>query len=111
MKTILTCAAVLALSTGAAFAQTASSESTTTTTYPAPPPLPPVVQPPPVGTLSTTHTEHSVDAYGNQIDQKRTTYRNDQGVAEDSQTTRTIVPPPPVSTTTTTTNTTTNIPQ
>lgn len=106
MKTGFVLAVALATIGGNAFAQT--SESTTTTSTMAPPgamtpPPPPMA--PPVGTLSTTRETHAVDAYGNQVDSKATTYRDAQGVAQDSQTTTTQVPappPPPVSTTTTT---------
>ena len=79
------------------------------------PPPPPVAVAPPVGTLSSTRTTHAVDAYGNQVDQKSTSYRNENGVAQDTQTTTTSVPapppPPPVSTTTTTTESTSTVPR
>jgi hypothetical protein len=112
--------AMLALSGGFAVAQTASETTTTQSTTMAPPPPanPPAPvgtpMPPPPGTLSTTHTVRAADAYGNQYDQRQTTYRNPNGVAEDSQTvTRTLVPPPPppATTTTTTTNSSTTGPQ
>jgi hypothetical protein len=102
----------LALYGGVAMAQTASETTTTqSTTYPAPPPAYAPVPPPvpfavpPPGTLATTRTTRSVDAYGNEVDQQRTTYRNAQGVAQDSRTITTVAPavPPPVTTTTTTT--------
>lgn len=78
----------------------------------APPPPPPAYATPPVGTLSSTRTLHAVDANGNEVDQKATSYRNDNGVAQDTQTTtRTLPapppPPPPVTTTTTTESSTT----
>jgi hypothetical protein len=96
MKRILRASAVvLALAGRVAVAQTS--------------PLPPA--PPPAGTLSTTRTTVAVDAYGNRLDQRQTTYRNNQGVAEDTRTTTTTTtpppPPPPITTTTTTTNSTT----
>jgi hypothetical protein len=63
------------------------------------------------GTLSSTRTTRAVDAYGNQVVSRQTTYRNSNGVAEDRSTTTTTVPvappPPPVTTTTTTEQTTT----
>jgi hypothetical protein len=101
--------AALALYGGIAAAQTASETTTTqSTTYPAPPypaaPAP-LVAPPP-GTLATIHTTRSVDAYGNEVDQQKATYRNSQGVAQDTRTVTTTVPappPPPLTTTTTTT--------
>ncbi len=107
-------AAALALYGGVVAAQTASETTTTqSTTYPAPaypapavPPPVPLAAPPP-GTLATTHTIRSVDSYGNETYQQRTTYQNGQGVAQDTRTVTTTVPapppPPPVTTTTTTT--------
>ena len=80
----------------------------------APPPSAPVA-PPPEGTLSTTHEVHAVDAYGNRLDKKESTYRNSNGVAQDSQTTTSVVPapppPPPVTSSTTTSTTTSTAPQ
>jgi hypothetical protein len=107
--------AALAIYGGVAAAQTATESTTTqSTTYPAvPPPAYPAVPPPaPLappapGTVATTNTSRSVDAYGNEVDQQRTTYRDSQGVAQDSRTVTTVAPavppPPPVTTTTTTT--------
>ena len=114
MKSGLILAFALVAASGTALAQT--SESTTTTSTMAPPGMmsaPPAPGAPPVGTLSTTRETHAVDAYGNQVDSKSTSYRNAQGVAQDSQTTTTQVPPPPpppVSTSTSTTTTTTAVP-
>ena len=112
MKAILYAGlAALVLTSGQAFAQATYDSTTTTQTAPA---VPPPIPAPPQGTLSTTREHHAVDAYGNQTDSKSTTYRNEQGVAEDSATTTTTTPPPPpppVSTTTTTTSTTTTPPQ
>jgi hypothetical protein len=119
MKSILRAGvAVLSLYGGVALAQTATETTTTqSTTVPAvPPPAGYVPAPaaPPVGTLSSTRETHAVDAYGNQVVQRQSTYRNTNGVAEDSRTTTTTVPampaPPPV-TTTTTTQTTSSGPQ
>ncbi len=109
--------AMLALYSGAAMAQSATETTTTQTTVPAAPPPPgyvPAPVPPPVGTLSSTRETHAVDAYGNQVVQRQSTYRNSNGVAEDSRTTTTtvpVVPPPPPVTTTTTTQTTSTGPQ
>jgi hypothetical protein len=105
--------AALALTSGVAIAQTQTETTTTqSTTVPA---VPPVALVPPAGTLSTTRETHAVDGYGNQVDSRQTSYRNSNGVAEDSRTTTTNVPlpppPPPVSTTTTTTESTSTVPR
>ena len=100
MRILLGAAAVaLALSSGVATAQTATDTTSQTTTTMAPPP----VTPPPPGTLATEHESRRVDAYGNQTDSKSTSYRDSNGVAEDTKTTTTMAPPPPPPTTTTTT--------
>jgi len=103
--TALACAAVLMLGTGMAAAQTA---------YPdAPSPVAAPASPPP-DTLSTTRKVQAVDAYGNRYEKTETTYRNSNGVAQDSTTTRTTVappPPPPPVTSSSTTTTTTTAPQ
>ena len=81
---------------------------------PAAPPPPAPVAPPPAGTLSTTHEVHATDGYGNQYIKKESTYRNANGVAQDSTTTTRTVPappPPPVINSTTSTTTTTTAPQ
>jgi hypothetical protein len=108
--------AAAALAAGAAYAQTTTT-STTTQVY-TPPAYVAQVTPapvaPPEGTLSTTRETHSEDAYGDQRYSKTTTYRNSNGVAQDSKTVTTTVPappPPPVSTTTTTTESTTTEPR
>jgi hypothetical protein len=119
MKSILRAGVtVISLYSGAVLAQTATETTTTqSTTVPAvPPPSGYVPAPvaPPVGTLSSTRETHAVDAYGNQVVQRQSTYRNSNGVAEDSRTTTTTVPavpPPPPVTTTTTTETTSTGPQ
>ena len=107
MRTLLITAVTAAsLMNGVAVAQTVIEQSPAVV-----PPSPPavVVTPPPGGVLSTTRTSKSVDAYGNRVDSQSTTYRNANGVAQDSETTtRTVAPPPPpvvTSTTTTTTHT------
>jgi hypothetical protein len=104
---ILACGASLLLGTGVAAAQS----------YPdaPPPPAPPATPaPPPPGTLSSTRKEVAVDAYGNRYEKTQSTYRNSNGVAQDTTTTRTTVPappPPPVTTSTTTSTTSTTAPQ
>lgn len=100
--------AALMLYGGVASAQMATETTTTQTTRVAPP-----LAAPPAGAV-TTQTSRTVDAYGNEVDQRRTIYSNGPGVAADSRTVTTTVPavPPPVTTTTTTTTqrTTTNDP-
>lgn len=106
-------ASALTLSVGAAAAQTTTD--TVTTQYSAPAraiqaqsEVAPVAPPP--GTLATTREHHAVDAYGNRVDSSSSTYRNDQGVAEDRTMTTTSVPaPPPVASTTTTTTRSTTV--
>lgn len=93
-KYLLAAATAFALMSGVAVAETTSSDSTTTT-----------IVAPPVGTLSTSRTEHTIDSNGTRTDTKRSTYRNDAGVAEDVHTTKTIYPP--VNTTTSNTSITT----
>ena len=85
MKTLLI-AATLALSAGVAAAQA---------------PVP--------GTLATSRETHAVDAYGNRVDSKATSYSNGANVTRDSTvtTTRVTPPPPPVTTTTSSSTTTT----
>jgi hypothetical protein len=104
----LAAATLLLASAGAASAQPYQDPGTP------PPPAAPVA-PPPDGTLSTTHEVHAVDAYGNRLDKKESTYRNSNGVAQDSQTTTSTVPapppPPPVTSSTTTSTTTSTVPQ
>jgi hypothetical protein len=105
MKTLLmTSAFALSVFGGTAMAQTSSQTITTQTTPHVAPPA--VVVAPPAGVLSTTRTTGAVDAYGNRVDQQSTTYRNSQGVAQDTQTTTQYAPPPPVASTTTTETTT-----
>jgi hypothetical protein len=111
MRKMALCAGVvaLALNGGVAAAQTATDTTTTQTTA-APAPAP--IAPPPVGTLSSTHEHREVDAYGNQVVSKSTTYRDGSGVAQDTRTTTTTAapPPPPVTTSTTTERTTSGPP-
>jgi hypothetical protein len=84
-------------------AQTATDTTTTSQTTvvqpPAPPPPTLVTPPPPPvpgeGSMATEKTVTGVDAYGNKIYSKSTTYRDGEGVATDSRTVKTIVPPPP----------------
>jgi hypothetical protein len=95
---LLTTVAVLGLMTGIAAAQSTSSQSTTTTTI-----APPALVAPPAGTLSSTTTTKAVGSDGTQTDSTRSTYRNANGVAEDSTTKTTTMPGPGVTTTTETT--------
>ena len=88
---------------GAAVAQTTTSETTTTTVTPRAAAAPMVA--PPVGTLSTSRTERTVGPDGTKTDKSETTYRNSNGVANDSVST-TVVTPPAKETTTSTTSTT-----
>jgi hypothetical protein len=94
-KLLLAGAMALVLTTGIAVAQTTSSETTTTVT-----PAPLIVAPPP-GTLSVTRTEKSTAPDGTQTDKTQSTYRNTNGVAEDTMTKTTTTPPPAVATTST----------
>jgi hypothetical protein len=100
-KLLLASAAALVMTMGAAMAQTSSTQSTTTT-------IPSVVAPP-LGTLSTTHTQSNTGSDGTQTDSKSTTYRNSNGVANDSTTSTTTYPP--VASTTTKTNSSTTTTQ
>jgi len=94
-------ACAVALTCGAAMAQTAMETTTTQTTAPVPGAIPPP--------LSTTRESHAVDAYGNRTDSRATTYGNGDSTARESTTTTTRVAPrpPPVSTTTSSSTTTT----
>ena len=109
-KTLLASTAVLVMMAGIAVAQTTTSESTTTVT-PAtimPIPAPPVITPlaaPPAGTLSTVRTERTVSADGSVSDTQSSTYRNTNGVANDTVSKTTTYPAPAVTTTDTTTTT------
>jgi len=104
---VLACTATLLLGTHIAAAQSANPDQ--------PPPVaaPPAPVSPPPGVLSSERQVHAVDAYGNRYDKTQTTYRNSNGVAQDTTTTRTTVapPPPPVTRSTTTTTITTTAPQ
>jgi hypothetical protein len=93
-KLLLAGVAALALSTGAAVAQTTIIQT-------GPAPAPPVVAPP-EGTLSVTHTQKYNGPNGTS-ERTETTYRKGNGVADDTVTRTTENPPPPVTTTTTTT--------
>lgn len=106
-KYLLASVIALAMTGGIALAQNTSSETQLTQTTPA-------IVAPPVGTLSTTRTERSVDALGQQTSTTETTYRNAAGVADDRKTTTTTTIAPaalPATTTftkSTTSTTTTN---
>jgi hypothetical protein len=101
---LLAGAMALVLTTGAAVAQTTSSETTTIVTpAPAARPIPvaPLIVAPPPGTLSVTRTQQINAPDGSQTDKTETTYRNTNGVADDT-TTKTITYPAPVAATTST---------
>jgi hypothetical protein len=108
-NTLLACSAIVLLGTQMAAAQSAYPDQQ--------PPVaaPPAPVSPPPGVLSTERHVQAVDAYGNRYDKTQTTYRNSNGVAQDTTTTRTTVapppPPPPVVSSSTTTTTTTTAPQ
>lgn len=91
-----TAAFILLAATVLAHAQTSTYSTTTTTTAVAPVGVsdPAPVTSPPVGTLSTTESQKSVDAYGNEVDTTKTTYGNVNGAASDATSTTTIQPPP-----------------
>ena len=97
---LLATAAVLGLMTSIASAQTTTSQSTTTTTA-----VPPVLIAPPAGTLSSTTTTKAVAPDGTRTDSTRSTYRNSNGVADDSMTRTTTAPSVPLTTTKYTTTT------
>jgi hypothetical protein len=80
-----------------AVALTLLSGTVSAQTGPAPGGTAPIVAPP-IGTLSTSRTERTIDSNGTEIDSSRTTYRNEAGVADDVRTTTTTHP---VATTTT----------
>ena len=98
MKTYaMATAAALVLMTGGALAQTTTTESTTVTqpAVVAPPVVAPApVVPPPPGTLSSTETQKSVDANGDEYDSTKTTYGNAAGAATQSTSTMTMQPAP-----------------
>jgi hypothetical protein len=85
---------------GVAAAQTTTTSQTTTTVVPS-------IVAPPVGTLSTTTTKSTTSSDGTQTNSQQTTYRNSNGVADDSVT-KTITYPPVAVTTTNTKTTTTD---
>ena len=82
--------AAVAMTIGAAQAQTTTTQTTVYT-----PPL----AAPPTGTLSTTRTEKVIGADGTQTKTNETTYHNSNGVADDTVTRSTTVTPPPVTAT------------
>ena len=91
--------AAMAMTIGAAQAQTTTSQTTTYTPLSAPP----------SGTLSTTRTEKTIGIDGTQTKTNETSYRNTNGVADDTVTRSTTVTPPPVNATTEYSTTTTTI--
>ena len=94
-KLLLAGAAALLMTTGVAMAQTTSSSSQTTTTV-APATGIPVLVAPPVGTLSVSRTTNTTASDGTQTSTDQTTYRNSEGVANESVTRTTTYPPPPL---------------
>ncbi len=98
-KLLLAGALALAMTTGIAVAQTTSSSSETTTTV-TPPNVPAIVAPP-AGTLSVTSTSKGTAPDGTRTDKTQTTYRDSNGVVNDSTTKTTTAPPPPAATTST----------
>jgi hypothetical protein len=91
--------ALLAITIGGAHGQTTSSQTTTSTTVT--PPAVTLIVPPPVGTLSTERTQQTISPDGTRTDSKSSTYRNTNGVANDSVTTTTTQAPITTETTTT----------
>jgi hypothetical protein len=112
-KLFLASTAALLMTAGVAFAQTTTSETITTTATPIevvpslgsgkfPTPNEAVQQ---EGPVSVTRTERTIGPDGAETDSSQTTYRNGNGVADDSVTRTTTYPAPqPVVTTTTTTS-------
>jgi hypothetical protein len=99
-RLLIAAGAALLMTAGVAVAQPSTSQTTTSTTV-----APAVVAPAP-GTLSTTSSRKTIDSDGKQTDTTRTTYRNTDGVADDSVT-RTTTSALPVETTTRSSTTTT----
>ena len=87
-RVFLASAVALALTAGVATAQTTTSQTTTT--------VAPALVAPPVGTLSVTRTQKTIGSDGSETDSTRTTYRNSNGVADDSVTKTTTFPAPAV---------------
>lgn len=111
-KLLLTAAAALLMTAGVAVAQTTTSETTTTITpievmptngsgkFPTPNDALQAEDP-----MSVTRTVRTIGADGSETDTTRTTYRNSDGVADDSVTRTTTYPVAPPAVTTTTTKT------
>ena len=104
-RLLLASAAALVMTMGVAMAQSTTTSQTTTTVTPSI--VTPSIVAPPVGTLSTSRTTSTTSSDGTQTDSKETTYRNTNGVADDSMTRTTIYPP--VAITTTNTKSTTSV--
>jgi hypothetical protein len=96
-KYIVVGAVALALVSGPVLAQSGLSPSGTT----------PIVAPP-IGTLSSSRTERTIDSNGTETDSSRTTYRNEAGVADDVHTTTTTHPAVRTTTSSISTTTTTH---
>jgi hypothetical protein len=101
----------LAMTTGAAMAQTTTETQTTTTVTPALVAPAPLLVAPPVGTLSSTTTKKTIAPDGTETDKTETTYRNTDGVADDTMTRTTTIAPPVATQTTNTYSSTTVIEQ
>ncbi len=95
-KFIVAGAVAFALLSGIAVAQNAPLQSGTA----------PIVAPP-VGTLSTSRTQRTIDSNGTVTDTSQTTYRNDAGVADDVHTTTTTHPSATTTSSSSSTTTTT----
>lgn len=94
----------MALSVGAAHAQTTTSHSSTTTVDPIP-------EVPPDVSRSTTHSEKSIGSDGSVSKSHESTYSNGHGSTDESTTRITPGMPPSSSSTTGSTTTTTTIPR
>lgn len=96
-KYIVAGALALSLLSSVALAETGPSPGGTT-----------MIVAPPIGTLSSTHTQRTIDSNGTETDSSRTTYRNEAGVADDVHTTTTTHPAATTTTSSSSTTTTTH---
>jgi hypothetical protein len=113
MKPFLPATLALLLSGGLAFAQTTTESQSTTTVTPIVRPVAtpsPIIAPPP-GTLASTETSRTVSPNGTVTDKDQTTYRNTDGVANDSLTKTTTLAAPIVIDKTTSSSTSTTVTQ
>ena len=107
MHKLLPAALGLMLASGVALAQTTTTSQTTTTVTPSDP-APLLVAPPP-GTLATTRTEKITSSDGSQTEKTETTYRNTEGVADNTMTRTTTIAPAQEQTTSWSSSSTTTI--